>query len=198
MQLSCKQKEILIGTLLGDAHLEKNGNHTRLRISHTESQENYLRWKHLKFNNFACENPRFVEEIDKRTKKVYKSWHFSTYSINVFDFYRKLFYKGKIKIIPNNITELLNSPLSLAIWYMDNGYKRNDCNALRLSTDSFQLNEQKLLQKCLKDNFGIENKLHKKREKWNIYIPNSETVKFCRIVEPYIVPEMKYKISLTP
>ena len=53
---------------------------------------------------------------------------------------------------------------------MDDGYKRNDCNALRLNTDSFQLQEQRLLQKCLKKNFKIESNLHRKGRFWTIYI----------------------------
>ncbi|MEA3463664.1 MAG: LAGLIDADG endonuclease [Patescibacteria group bacterium] len=198
MQLSSKQKNILIGTLLGDAHLEKNGHNVRLRIDHTEKQKEYLKWKYLEFSNFTLSSPRLIRTIDRRTNTLYKRWHFSTNSIDLFNPYRKLFYKNKIKIIPKNIIKLLNSPLSLAVWHMDDGYKRNDCNALRLSTDSFKLEEQKMLQKCLKENFNIKSTLHKKGNSWNIYIPSLEATKFCRIIKPYIISGMEYKISLTP
>lgn len=198
MQLSKRQKEILIGTILGDGHLEKNGCNVRLRVDHTENQKNYLEWMYLEFKDFVSSVPRLIKEIDKRTGKIYKRWHFSTYSLNIFNIYRNMFYKGKEKVIPENINEIIKSPLSLAVWYMDDGYKRNDCNALRLSTDSFQLQEQKLLQKCLKNNFGVESKLHKKGKSWNIYIPSLEAKHFCKIIKSFIVPEMSYKISLTP
>ena len=198
MQLSSKQKNILIGTLLGDAHLEKNGHNVRLRIDHSEKQKNYLKWKYSEFINFAASSPKLIKTIDKRSNDIYRKWHFSTYSIDLFNFYWKLFYKDKIKIIPKNTIKLLNSPLSLAVWYMDDGYKRNDCNALRLSTDSFKLEEQRILQKCLEKNFNIKSVLHKKRNSWNIYIPSIEAVKFCGIIKPYIIPGMEYKISLTP
>ena len=102
------------------------------------------------------------------------------------------------KIIPDTICELLKSPLSLAVWFMDDGYKRNDCNAFRLGTDSFTLEEQKLLQNVLEKNFGIETKVHKKGRYWNIYIPERESKKFVRIIKPYIIPKLKYKIALTP
>lgn len=198
MQLSHKQKEILVGSLLGDAHLEQNGNNVRLRVEHTANQEHYLMWKYLEFVNFVSSKPRMIERFDKRTKKTYKGWHFSTYSLDVFNVYHRIFYRNKKRIVPENIDKLLNSPLSLAVWFMDDGSKRTDCNALRLSTDSFQFQEQKMLQRCLKNNFGIESKLHKKGKFWNIYIPNREAKNFCAIVKPYIVPVMEYKISLTP
>lgn len=198
MQLSNRQKEILIGMILGDGHLEKNGNNVRLRVDHGENQEKYLRWKYFEFKNIIPSNPRLIQETDKRTEKIYKRWHFSTYSLDVFNAYRNIFYRGKKKIVPKNISKLMNSPLSLAIWFMDDGHKRSDCNALRLNTDSFQIQEQELLQECLKKNFGIDNKLHKKGKFWNIYIPSSETRKFCEIVKPFIVSGMNYKISLTP
>lgn len=198
MQLSNRQKEILIGMILGDGHLEKNGNNVRLRVDHEKGQENYLRWKYLEFKNLVSGNPRLIQQIDKRTKKLYKRWHFSTYSLSVFNEYREIFYREKRKIIPKNIKKLMNSSLSLAVWFMDDGHKRTDCNALRLNTDSFQFEEQKLLQNCLKKNFGIDSKLHKKGKFWNIYIPSLEARKFCEIVKPFIVSEMKYKIFLTP
>lgn len=55
------------------------------------------------------------------------------------------FYPERKKIIPHNIQSFLHDPLSLAVWFMDDGYKRSDCNALRLGTDSFTKDEQYLL-----------------------------------------------------
>lgn len=197
MQLSRQQNDILIGMILGDCHLEKNGHNVRLRVDHAENQKKYLEWKYKIFQNLASK-PRLIQTIDRRWGKTYKRWHFSTFSSELFNVYWKMFYKDKRKIIPKNIKRIMSSPLSLAIWFMDDGYKRNDCNALRLNTDSFQLKEQELLQKCLKSNFGIETKLHKKGKFWNIYIPSSEARKFCRLIKPYIISGMDYKISLTP
>ena len=81
---------------------------------------------------------------------------------------------------------------------MDDGYKRNDCNALRLNTDSFSLPEQRLLQSALEKNFEIKSTLHRKGEYWNIYIPESSVRRFVQIIKPYILPSIAYKISLAP
>jgi hypothetical protein len=197
MILTKQQKEIIIGSILGDGCLEKNGNHTRLRIEHSDNQKKYLDWKCQRLGNFATK-PRKAKSYHYSAEKYYERWHFSTLSKPVFDIYWQVFYQQGKKIIPKTINNLLTSPLSLAVWFMDDGYKRNDCNALRINTDSFSESEQESLQKCLDDNYGIKSNLHKKAKTWNIYIPQSSAEKFCGIVKPYILPSLKYKITLTP
>ncbi len=197
--LTLRQKAILIGTLLGDGILELNGRNARLRIDHGIRQKDYVEWKHKEFSNLAPSGVRdFAQKIDCRTGKIYRHSKFDTFS-NIFlnEFYR-MFYIGRKKRVPSDIVEILKKPLSLAVWFMDDGYKRNDCNALRISTDSFNIKEQKLLLQCLKRNFQINARIHKKSKRRNIYIPSSEAQNFCDIIKPYIISTMNYKISLTP
>ena len=197
-KLTKRQKEILIGMLLGDCCLEKNGRNVRLRVEHGLNQKDYLNWKYKEFQNLATNKPRIVKSLHLKTKKIYPRWHFSTFSIPELNTFWAKFYCRKRKRIPKDIPELLKSPLSLAVWFMDDGYKRNDCNALRLNTDCFNYREQNLLLRCLKINFGIDARIHRKGKFWNIYIPKPEAKNFCKVVRPYILPKMKYKISLTP
>lgn len=198
--LSLKQKEVLIGTLLGDATLELNGRYPRLRIDHSLKQKSYVEWKYKIFQSLTTRKMKYLSRLDSIRMKRYHHCKFDTISTPLLSEYYTKFYPNKQKQIPKNIVRILRSPLSLAVWYMDDGYKRNDCNALRINTDSFSFKEQELLVRCLKQNFMIDSKLHRKGKFWNIYIPssNSEAEKFCRIVKPYIIPEMEYKISLTP
>lgn len=81
---------------------------------------------------------------------------------------------------------------------MDDGYKRNDCNAFRISTDAFSKTEQIKLQKILAQHFGIASSLHRKKKWWNFYIPEKATKRFRQIVSPYIVPSLRYKVALAP
>ena len=182
--LSKQQKEVLVGTILGDGHLEQNGKGVRLRVDHGMSQKDYVLWKYKVFQNFVPSKPRIISEYHKKEQKHYERLHFSTYSNGVFQEWRDLFYRNKIKIVPQNIKELLVSPVSLAVWMMDDGYKRNDCNALRLNTDLFSYDEQELLTNCLQENFGIEATIHKKGKTFNIYIPERSSRKFCELVRP--------------
>lgn len=139
-----------------------------------------------------------VRAYHKINKCFYDSYRAYSFSHEAMQYYRDIFYLDNKKIIFRNIDELLKSPLSLAVWLMDDGYKRNNCNAFRLGTDSFSLEEQKLLQKVLLKNFSIETKIHKKGNYWNIYIPERESKKFVAMVKRYIIPEFTYKITLTP
>lgn len=198
MQLTQRQNAIIIGTLLGDGCLERNGKHVRLRLEHGISQKFYLLWKYKELKKVITGNVMSLHYYHKVNKCFYDSFRAYTFSNQIFDMYWNTFYFNKKKIIPSRIHSILNHPLSLAVWFMDDGYKRNDCNALRLSTDSFTKNEQVILQSVLKDNFGIETSLHKKGKYWNIYIPKKESKKFVGLVKPYIIPELVYKIALTP
>ena len=197
--LSLRQEYVLLGTLLGDGIMELNRRYPRLRIDHSIKQKQYVEWKYNIFRNLTTrEIKQFFQKLDFRTGKKYGHYKFDTISTSLLTKFYKMFYVNGKKQVPNNILKVLRNPLSLAVWYMDDGYKRSDCNALRISTDSFTLKEQRLLQKCLERNFKIKTNLHRKGRYWNIYIPNSQVKSFCKIVKPYIIPEMNYKISLTP
>ena len=194
MSITNRQKDILLGLLLGDGHLEKNGSYVRLRVDQKLDHGNYVKWLYGELANLVPSKPRIIREKDKRTGKVYSRLHFSTYSTSELNKWRDIFYCNRRKIIPPNIESMLKSKVSLAIWFMDDGYKRNDCAAIRLNTDAFNCDEQIILIQCLRKNFKIKSHLHKKGKWFNIYIPKDEADKFCNIVKPYILPSFRYKL----
>jgi len=53
--LTQRQREIIIGTLLGDASLEKNGKYSRLRIAHYGKQKEYVFWFVKELQPFSLE-----------------------------------------------------------------------------------------------------------------------------------------------
>lgn len=199
MKLTKKEEAIILGSLLGDGCMEMNGNHVRLRIEHGLKQEEYLLWKYDALKRWMTKtSPMKVCAYHKKHKRSYESFRIYTCSNEVFDGYFQTFYSFGRKIVPLNISDILKHPLSLAVWFMDDGYKRNDCNAFRFNTDMFSISDQKKLQKMLKQNFGVESKLHKKGRYRNLYIPRSSSVYFCDVVKRYIIPDLRYKITLTP
>lgn len=198
MKLTQRQDAILVGTLLGDGCLERNGRNVRLRLEHGKDQKSYLLWKFRELKSIITGSVMKVRAYHKINKRIYESYRAYTFSDEAMQYYQNMFYLNNKKIIPDTICEILKDPLSLAIWFMDDGYRRNDCNAFRLGTDSFSKEEQILLQEVLSKNFGIETKIHKKGKYWNIYIPERESKKFVGIIKPYIIPKFEYKITLTP
>lgn len=194
MVLTQRQINIIIGLILGDGGLEKNGNNVRLKVEHGFNQKKYLMWLYGELKNIISCQPRIVSSRSSKSGKIYSRWHFSTLSLECLNSYYYKFYKNTRKVVPDDIYKILISPLSLAVWYMDDGYKRNDCNALRISTDSFNYNEQIKLIRCLKSKFNIKCKLHKKASTWNIYIPVKSSYSFCSLIKPCIIPSMRYKL----
>ncbi|MBI1957404.1 MAG: hypothetical protein HYS44_03025 [Candidatus Niyogibacteria bacterium] len=198
MHITQRQHEIIVGTLLGDGCLERIGRFIRLKIGHGISQKQYFWWKYYALRSLTSKTskPRMIRQFHRVTKKYYESLHFATKSIPELEKYWVQFYSDGKKIINSDMQEL--TPLSTAVWYMDDGYKRNDCNAFRLSTDAFSVNNQKRLQHLLTKNFGVASTLHKKGFYWNIYIPNKQSQRFLEVIKPYIHKSLKYKIALAP
>jgi hypothetical protein len=69
MYLTRRQKNILIGLILGDGCLEKNGKNVRLRIEHRIKQMEYLKWLANEFANLSSGEVRRFSTIHSRTGK---------------------------------------------------------------------------------------------------------------------------------
>lgn len=192
--LNARQRSVVIGTLMGDGCLERNGTHVRLKIDHGTKQKEYVEWKFHELLDVSTTPPKLLKFFDSRTSKIYTHWRFATKSTAIFDGFWDLFYNARRKKIPSNIKEFLNTPLALAVWYMDDGYRRRDCKALHLNTQGYTENEQSLLQECLLSNFGIRTKVHWAGKHPKLYIPASEAKQFCEIVKPHMVLSMNYKL----
>ncbi len=195
---SSREKEIVIGTILGDAHIASLKTHARLEVNHSEKQKDYVLWKYNEFRNMVGAKPHEIHIADERYNKTYKQWRFSTKVHPELTEFHQLFYKKGKKIIPKNIGSFLISPLSLAVWFMDDGGRRNDSYGLFLNTLSFTKNEHRVLIKVLKENFSLDCRMHWIQDGFRIYIPSAEAQKFCTLVYPHILPSMHYKLSFNP
>lgn len=193
--LSKRQEAIFVGKILGDGTIEKNGNFSRLRIVQSSKQKEYVFWMYKELKILSTKKPRFT--VTNNERGISCQYRFDTYSLPVIDKYRKLFYENGKKIVPKNICKLLTSPVSLAVWYMDDGYKRTDNSGLYLCTSSFTNEDNILLQNCLFDNFGLETNLHYAGGYVRIHIPSRHIGLFCKYISPYLVKSMFYKIPLT-
>ncbi len=196
---SSREKEIVFGNILGDGFLQpmKSGK-VRLETGHCCQQYKYFQWKYKELKRFICAEPHLVEFSDKRYNKNYSQWRFKTRSSGFFVPFYKYFYKKGHKQIPTSIVEIFDSPLSLAVWFMDDGGRRNDSYGLFLNTLSFSLKENEILVKCLKKNFSLNSRIHWIQCGYRLYIPSREAKRFCEIVNPYVISSMRYKLSYNP
>jgi len=186
-------KSIMIGSILGDGFLDKpTRNGSRLTIKYDDKSITYLKWLHKKLANFG------VSEIKK--KRGYHQHYFSTKPSFETAYLRNVFYPSGKKIIPFDIQKILNNPISLAVWYMDDGsldYRLKYHRNASIATFCFSYKDCELLAKTLKVNFGVEARVHlstmRGKKYYRLYITSKSFNDFMKLIKPYINPCMRYK-----
>lgn len=188
---------IIFGSLLGDAHAEKRllGTGTRISFFQEGSHLNYILFLHKMFSDFGYCNPK-IPAITTRLGvrgKVRKIARFSTWTYTSFNWIHDLWYKNNIKCIPECIGEYL-TPLALAIWIMDDGAKVG--KGLKFSTNSYTYVDCLILIKALNENFKLKASIQSAgaKDQYIIYIWKESMEDLRKIVDPFIIPDMKYKI----
>ena len=188
--ISKKGHQILLGSLLGDAHLRRRGIYGNgiFQEEHCLKQMDYLRWK----NSFLNFKEEFIKRNDKRFKSEnYQQIRIYSLAKKELNYYHTLFYKNGKKRVTKEILEQLE-PLAIAIWYCDDGcydYRRDN---VIFCIEGFNKKEKLSIIKFFKKKYGLNFKYYKKY----IYLLKSEVPKFIQIIEPFIIKSMRYKIGL--
>lgn len=187
-----QQNDIIIGTLLGDSYLERNGKYCRLLSDHSTNQTDYVKWLAVKLSVLY---PRisFKERLDLRTSKVYSHCLLKTRSSSELENYFRLFYKSGLKVLPKNLPAIM-SPQILAVWVMNDGFKRSDCNALRLNTQSFNYTEHLIIKHAL-SKLALESTIQSHKNKFVVYVPSKSMNRLRGLIGNLVIDSMKYKIA---
>jgi len=183
--------QVILGTVLGDTHLYKKYTYgdTTGTCNHCLEQEELIFTKYNYLKNIS-QIPYLVNKHDKRLQNPdYQQWYWyinANPALN--DIYDK-FYNNKIKYINKELFEQIE-PLALAVWYMDDGSKEGTSGYL-LCTNSFTDKDIDIIQRILIYKFGINTSKQKNNA---IYITSDSKTAFKKLIEPYIVESMKYKL----
>lgn len=194
MKISSVERDILIGTILGDAYIQKTGEkNARLRLEHGAHQKEYLLWKVQHLKQFFQGKPKYLERVHPLTGRTYKYWRHQSQSGPFLGKLRKLFYKDGTKKIPENIEKLL-TPRSLSVWYMDDGYyyARDKCSYLYLG--NVILEDAQRVCEALRLKFNLNCRALAKKKGFAIYFPPSEGIKFKSLLKGYIIDLFRYKL----
>jgi hypothetical protein len=208
------EQALIMGTLLGDAHIQKRKGSYRLKIEHGIDQKAYVFWKHEKLKRFCTTTQPPKTMI---SKEGYSTVVFYTTSGKWIEEIYHLFYKAAPLTLPskeglNNkearfvktitpelIEKLPMLPILLAVFFMDDGSVRNDCYAGKLATQGFTLDANHLLcSYLLKWNIECKVVPHKKsKNQYYISIPAKSFRNLVMQIEPIVneIPEMKYKLN---
>jgi hypothetical protein len=197
LSLSDAQKAFAIGTILGDANLELNWSKTnyKIRFAHSEKQKDYVSWKYQNLKDWILTKPRYYSKT--------KSYFFNTISHTDITSLAEIFIKNNKKVIPENISELLENPLTLAVWFMDDGnaiHRNAELHGFHINSQSYTLKENILLRDSLRFIYNlsveVEKNNHNKHgeDYYRLRINKSSIDTFQNMLVDHIIPAMQYKL----
>ncbi len=188
LKLNSLQKEVLVGSLLGDGHLAPNayGKNYRFQVVHMKEHKSYVDYKYEIFKDWCISEPQFQE--------INNSWRFRTISHPILTEFHRLFYRGARKILPNDLNKILDSPITLAIWFMDDGSVGPRRRGLTLNTQNFTKEENERLINHFANKFHYRVSLHRDKKSWRLYIFPESSLEFKKRIKKFILPEFKYKL----
>ncbi|RYE15036.1 MAG: hypothetical protein EOP34_04690 [Rickettsiales bacterium] len=189
---------LIVGSTLGDSHLEKRVKGIGTRVIFEQSNKNieYLMWFHMYLSSRGyCrkEKPVLAKRI-KEHGQIFFHYRINSYTFTSFNWIREMFYKENgDKIIPIEIKEYL-TPFALAIWFSNDGSKLG--KGAKIAMNGYELSELKSIIVILKEKYNLEALYHKgaTNKGHTIYIPSKSMVTFSSLVKPYMLPSMLYKL----
>lgn len=181
--LPIQVKEIILGGLLGDGSLKINDKYKNARYSfrHSKIQKEYFFWKVNRLKEISGEK-YFWEEEDGKLR-------YQSLAIESLTEIHSLTNIGNKLYIRRKWLNLL-TPLSLAVWWLDDGSLVNNSRQGVLCTDGFDLEAQKVLAQYLVKVWKVQVKIGKTAKDggyWRLWFRSTESLKsFLRIILPYI------------
>ena len=195
LKLTKEQRELIVGTLLGDAHLERRykGYTFSLMVEHLIKQKEYVEWKYNALKEWVRTPPRMKRQVVNG--KQYDKYCFRTLGSSSFRFYHAQFYRNGKKVVPKLIHRWL-TPYALCIWFMDDGSIKSKYHRARIiNTQGFDKQDVLRLIHVLQNKFHIAARVRKQKEGYQIYLLAETIDHFANLVRPYIIPSMSYKLQ---
>ena len=186
------QKQVLVGTMLGDSSitLAKDCKNPRFTCAHSLKQLELVELKANIFKNLGSSIYFYkMPKPDKRTGKVYSNYTMSVKANPELLVWYNMFYKNGKKVIPEECFKYFTA-VSLAFLYMDDGCKCNN-NSYSIATMCFTESDIMKFRKMLFIKLGIETTMRKNK---TIYVKNISVKQFTDLIKPYICNKLKYKL----
>ena len=202
--LSDQCQEVILGTLLGDGSLQINRGYQNARLSfrHSDKQKDYFFWKAELLQEICSNNCFWEQPAEREDKKSAKLRFQSTALPELTEIHRLITKRGKRKVSRKWLNKL--TPLSLAIWWMDDGSLVVNSRRGVLCTDSFSYEEHKVIARYFQVVWKIRTQIGSHHDKktgktfYRLWIRSTkELKKFLTIILPHIeVEQMLPKVLL--
>lgn len=198
--LTKEQKSLILGSLLGDGTMRvgRNAIHANFKVEHGLAQKEYVLWKYEILKPFVFTEAKISYRYNANREKYPKSWWFRTIRHPLLTEIYQRFYTGEgyrngKKLIPQDLDKDLD-PFSFSVWIMDDGSYSKE--KIDISTYSFSIVEIEKLKQIIRNNFAIEMNYYRDRDKgYRMYCNKTETKKLVKVIHPFIIPSMQYKIG---
>lgn len=206
--LTDRQKEILYGSLLGDA---KATSPSSAGFGHGDKQKTYLFWKYTEFDNVASKySLKSYPYTDKRSGFEGISWRFYTNANTDIEKILSEFYTRDGKEVSCEILSQL-TPLSVAVWFMDDGtvdwrerQRRDDFNPkpyFSFCTDMFSIQSCENIVQWFGEKWQIKTRIKQRgvlksgATSYRMVIKHESNDDFVRLIKPHVLPMFTYKID---
>ena len=198
-RLSEVQWQLILGGLMGDGSLcsTRSGHGARYRFGHGREQVAYGDWKASLLANVG--SSRSVRASDGAV------FH-DVAPLPELAELRDAVYLDRKKVLSHDYLKRL-TPLSLAVWYMDDGSFANRSKGLQEQTtdgsgrsticvEAMEATTRQRVVDHLADTWGIRPVLtHSGRgRKANLVFAKDETAKLHALIAPFVHPSMEYKL----
>ncbi|HEX2088974.1 MAG TPA: recombinase RecA [Actinomycetota bacterium] len=195
-RLSNFQWEVILGSLMGDGALSPSGSGygARFRVGHGSRQVEYGDWKASLFSNIG---------VSRSTNSKGAVFYDVSPLPELAELRAAVYFGGK-KVFSEEYLKQL-SPLSLAIWYMDDGgfslrakgmqaRTRDGSGRVSICVEAMESSTQRRLAEYLADTWGIVPKIFRRAGKTVFVFPKDETAKLHALIAPFVHPSMEYKL----
>ena len=164
------QRELVIGSLLGDGSLLATTAGYCFRAHHGIAQHALVDWKYAALRNFVRTEPR-------RSGKAY---YFRTVTHPWLGQLRAMTYNAAgRKTVPLELLHESFGPLGLAAWLMDDGSADHACASLR---------------RFLHAKFDLEFTVNRDKGLPRLRCRARSMRRLLELVGPHVIPEMRYKL----
>jgi len=202
------QFKVFIGLLLGDGHIHKNktiskknqqiGKRTfnsRFQYAQSTIHIDYFFYIYNIISNFCSVKPFFYKKWHKVHQQFDFGYYINTITLPCFNYFREIFYVNNIKIVPNDIYNLL-TPIGLAFLIMDDGSYHIKYKLLVLCTDNFTHSDVLRLMHVLQIKFKLNCRIERKKTNLRIVVKANSMYRLRILVKDHIHPSMMYKLGL--
>ena len=181
------QVELLEGMMLGDGCLyrHKPTHLPYLAVQRKLEDQPYLEWQAQQFQGYM-KKPVYTGEVtDKRTENTYYWCRFVTRRVEAFAATYARWYPDDIKRVPN---EMQLTPLTLAVWFADDGSCCPSCSPWRIkakiATHGFKASEVERLAHLLTQRYQAHFGVGRDRERFFLHTADAGARSLAKEIDP--------------